>query len=52
MNDTIVEQTQKRLAWKAYRKQNLQVILRRSSEITKFAVNLKIEDSPLREIWN
>ena len=32
-----------------YRKQNLQVILRRS-EITKSGVNFKTEDSPLREI--
>ena len=48
-NDTIMEQTQKRLARKAYRKQNLQVILRRS-EITKSAVNFKTEDSPLREM--
>ena len=50
-NDMIMKQTQKKLAWKACRKQNLQVILRRS-EITKSAVNFKIEDSPLREIWN
>ena len=48
-NDMIMKQTQKKLAWKAYRKQNLQVILRRS-EITKSAVTFKIEDSPLREI--
>ena len=50
-NDMIMKQTQKKLAWKAYRKQNLQVIFRRS-EITKSAVNFKIEDSHLREIWN
>ena len=45
----IVEQTQERLARKAYRKQNLQVILRRS-EITKSGLNFKTEDSPLKEI--
>ena len=47
----IMEQTQEEASLKGldYRKQNLQVILRRS-EITKSAVNFKIEDSPLREI--
>ena len=46
INGTIMKHTHESVA---YRKQNSQVILKRS-EITKSAVNLKIKDSPLREI--
>ena len=38
IDGTIMKQTQVRLAWKAFRKQNSQVTLKRS-EITKSAVN-------------
>ena len=51
MDGTIMKQTKERLAWKAFCKQIRRSILR-VAKSQNLQWIYKIEDSPLREIWN